>query len=267
MDLDPRRSWRHPRGPRERDRRSSRDHPVVHVAYEDAAGLRGLGRARAADRGGVGARRPRRSRRRGYTWGDEPEPDGEHLANYWHGDFPWRAEPGYGRTAAVGSFAPNGYGLADMAGNVWEWTSDWYQENRWADVAPCCAPRDPRGGTERGQPRPPTAAVPGAAQGHQGRLVPVRGQLLPALPAGGAPAADDRHRDEPHRLPLRATLSSSGRAASGGVRRVRRRRVDRRRVRRRRIRGLGRRGGGRRRRCRARRLRGGGRGGLRLLRR
>ena len=61
-----------------------------------------------------------------YVWGDAPEPAGERLANYWHGDFPWRAEPGYGTTAPVGSFAPNGYGLFDMAGNVWEWTSDWY---------------------------------------------------------------------------------------------------------------------------------------------
>ena len=110
-----------------------------------------------------------------------PRPPGERLANYWHGDFPWRAEPGYGTTAPVGSFAPNGYGLFDMAGNVWEWTSDWYSPTA----------------------RPVAAAVQGPAQGRQGRLVPVRRQLLPALPARRAAAADDRHRHEPRRLPLR----------------------------------------------------------------
>jgi sulfatase modifying factor 1 len=126
-------SWRHPEGPGSNlDGRD--DHPVVHVAYEDAeayaawAGLVLPSEAQweRAARGGLeGAT---------YTWGDEPEMPQQRRANYWHGDFPWRADDGYGSTAPVGSFPPNQYGVADMAGNVWEWTTDWYVEHRWADV-------------------------------------------------------------------------------------------------------------------------------------
>ena len=102
------------------------EHLVVHVAYEDAASYAAwAGRTlpteaewELAARGGLDGA--------AYTWGDEPEPVGERLANYWHGEFPWRADPGYGTTAPVGSFPPNGHGLFDMAGNVWEWTADWY---------------------------------------------------------------------------------------------------------------------------------------------
>jgi sulfatase modifying factor 1 len=143
-------SWRFPEGPGSSVAHRA-DHPVVHVAHEDAAAFASWAGKElpteaeweVAARGGlVGAP---------FVWGDEPDSLHRPLANYFRGDFPWRAEPGYGHTMPVGSYAPNGYGLYDMAGNVWEWTDDWYSAQRPEDAdKPCCVPRNPRGGDERG---------------------------------------------------------------------------------------------------------------------
>jgi sulfatase modifying factor 1 len=141
--------WRHPQGPTSSvDARL--DHPVVHVAHEDAlayatwveASLPSEAEWEYAARGGLDGAT--------YTWGDEPRPGGRIMANTWDGpDFPWRStgESGFQRTAPVGSFPPNGFGLHDMAGNVWEWTDDWWTTTH-PDAAgsPCCAPENPRGG-------------------------------------------------------------------------------------------------------------------------
>jgi formylglycine-generating enzyme len=135
-------SWRHPKGPG-----SSLEgiwhHPVVHVAYEDAEAYVRWARKELptepewerAARGGLDGA--------AFPWGDEEFPEGKAMVNSWQGEFPWQnlLLDRYEGTSPVGSFPPNGYGLFDMAGNVWEWTSDWYVP-RHADevVKSCCGP-------------------------------------------------------------------------------------------------------------------------------
>jgi formylglycine-generating enzyme required for sulfatase activity len=137
-------SWRHPAGPESTVAGRERD-PVVHIAYADAAAyaawagkeLPTEAEWELAARGGLeGAV---------YCWGDQPAPKGRAMANTWQGEFPWQnlEADRFEGTSPVGSFPSNGYGLFDMAGNVWEWTSDFFAPTHEAD-RPCCVPRNPR---------------------------------------------------------------------------------------------------------------------------
>ena len=133
--------WRHPTGPGS-SIRNRPDHPVVHVTWADvAAYAEWAGKEipteaewELAARGGLDGAE--------FAWGDELNPDGRWMANTWQGDFPLQntEDDGYERTSPVGAFPANGYGLYDMIGNVWEWTSDWYAAAQSAaDVPACCA--------------------------------------------------------------------------------------------------------------------------------
>ena len=145
-------NWRRPRG-RGWSNKGLDDHPAVHVAYKDAAAYAAWAGKELpteaeweyAARGGLDGAE--------FAWGEELMPGGRHMANTWQGDFPYEnlATDGYTRTSPVGAFPPNGYGLIDMIGNVWEWTVDWYSARHTTEAQKsCCIPENPRGGPETG---------------------------------------------------------------------------------------------------------------------
>src|SRR5215471_3096502 len=154
--------WLHPKGPGS-SIAGLDDHPVVHVGFEDAeAYARWAGKElpteaewEFAARGGLDGAE--------FAWGDEFMPGGKPMANTWQGRFPFEnlLEDGYEWTAPVGSFPANGYGLHDMAGNVWEWTIDWFQNHDQIQMA-CCTLDNPRGGAKEQSidPRTPNILIP-----------------------------------------------------------------------------------------------------------
>lgn len=133
-------NWRHPYGPTS-SITTIGDHPVVHVAYDDAAAYaRWANKALPNEAEWEFAACGGHSRRH-YAWGDELEPSGRIMAKYWRGEFPYEnlALRGQERTSGVKSFPPNDYGLYDMIGNVWEWTCDRYGSSQEVStVKSCC---------------------------------------------------------------------------------------------------------------------------------
>ncbi|MFC9648121.1 MULTISPECIES: formylglycine-generating enzyme family protein [unclassified Streptomyces] len=123
-------TWKHPEGPGS-SIGSRQNHPVVHVSWNDAVAFCAWSGTRLpteaeweyAARGGLEQRR--------YPWGDELAPGGSHLCNIWRGSFPTvnTADDGYRSTAPVKAFRPNGFGLYNTVGNVWEWTADWFSRD------------------------------------------------------------------------------------------------------------------------------------------
>jgi formylglycine-generating enzyme len=151
-------SWQHPEGP-DSDLEGRWNHPVVHIAYADAEAFAKWKGKRLpteaewefASRGGKELKR--------YGWGDEVTPQGKFMANTFQGSFPIRnlKEDGFESTAPVKSFPANGYGLYDMIGNVWEWTSDWYDANYFQTLAKTTVTENPKGPEKSFDPQDPYA--------------------------------------------------------------------------------------------------------------
>jgi len=141
--------WRHPEGPQS-ELGDRGDHPVIHVSWRDAVAYCEWSGTRLpteaeweyAARGGTTGT--------AFPWGDDLEPGGEHRMNVFQGNFPGdnTVADGYAGTAPVDAFPPNGFGLHNVTGNVWEWCADWYEPGYYAR-----APRESPTGPDHGEHR------------------------------------------------------------------------------------------------------------------
>ena len=191
--------WRHPEGPGS-SIDGKDDHPVVHVSWDDAAAYAKWAGKRLpteaewerAARGGLDGKK--------YVWGDEPFDEDHPQCNNFQGHFPDNntAKDGYARTSPVKAFPPNGYGLYDMAGNVWQWCGDWY--------LPGGLRPHRESGFARQSDRPGTqlrpAATPGRARPAR-RLLSLLRRLLLQLPPQRPDGLHARHRHVARRVPVR----------------------------------------------------------------
>lgn len=157
--------WRHPEGPGSSSD-AHQNHPVTQVAYEDAvAYCNWAGKQLPTEAQFEYAARAGHDQWE-YVWpGDSETPDGKYLANYWQGEFPVKNEDkdGFPLTAPVKSFPPNDFGLFDMAGNVWEWCSDWYRPDAYKNELGARNPQGPADSYDPDEPGTPKRVVRGGS--------------------------------------------------------------------------------------------------------
>jgi formylglycine-generating enzyme required for sulfatase activity len=150
--------WQHPEGP-DSNLEGRWDHPVVHVAYEDAdAYCKWSGQRMPTEAEWELASRGNKVQAR-YGWGEELKPDGKNMANIFQGAFPYSdlKEDGFAGTSPVKSFTPNGFGIYDMIGNVWEWTSDLYDVGYYKTLSADAVNFNPTGPVKSFDPTEPYA--------------------------------------------------------------------------------------------------------------
>ncbi len=196
-------SWRHPDGPASTIDGKD-DHPVVQICFYDAQAYASwAGKRLPTEAEWEYAARGKRARSR-YVWGDDRLPGGKWQANIWEGTFPDQdtAQDGFARTAPVGSFPANGFGLFDMAGNVWEWCSDWYRPRY--ETSPRDNPVGPSSSYDPDEPNVPKRVQRGGSFLCSDQYCT---RYLPGARGRGAPDSGLSH------LGLRCVLSPAGRTS------------------------------------------------------